>query len=48
MKKFTFRDVLFFLGFIIFGYGLYLIKPCISFSVCGALILIAALFMRDE
>lgn len=47
-KVFDVRDVLVISGLSMLGYGLYLLYPWLSFTVCGALILAGGFFMRGE
>jgi len=42
---FDVRDFFVFGGLVMLGYGLYLFKPCVSFTVCGALLMIIGLFL---
>jgi len=47
-KNFNLRDVLAFGGLAIMTYGLYLFRPWIAFSVCGALLMIAGYLLKDS
>jgi len=42
-QAFDRRDVFFFGGLSMLGYGLYLYSPSVSFSVCGGILLIVGL-----
>ncbi|MCE5211990.1 MAG: hypothetical protein LLG40_10585 [Deltaproteobacteria bacterium] len=42
------RDVLILSGLSMLGYGLYLLYPWLSFTVCGALILAGGFFMKVD
>jgi len=42
------RDFLYFPGMAMLGYGLYLYRPWVAFSVCGALLMITGYLMGDE
>jgi len=42
------RDFFYFPGLVMLGYGLYLYRPWIAFSVCGVLLMITGYLMRDE
>lgn len=43
------RDVLFFAGLTMFGYGLYLLKgQWLTFTVCGPMIMAIGYLMRDK
>jgi hypothetical protein len=48
LKSITLRDVLLISGLGLFGFGLYQFIPWVSYTVCGALILAAGIFMRIE
>ncbi len=42
------RDLFYFPGMAMLGYGLYLLRPWIAFAVCGALLMLTGYLMRDE
>jgi hypothetical protein len=42
------RDILILSGLSMLGYGLYLLYPWLSFTVCGTLILAGGFFMRGD
>lgn len=42
------RDVLFFGGLSLLGYGLWLQAPWIAFSVCGLILMISGYIMGDK
>ena len=42
------RDILFLLGLGLFGYGLYIFTPWISFTVCGAILMIVGWAMQEK
>ena len=44
----TLRDVLIIIGLSLIGVGLYLFLPWVSFTVCGALILVGGFFMQEK
>lgn len=43
-KVFGLRELLMVSGLLIFGYGLYLFRPWISFTVCGLLLIVGGFF----
>ncbi len=45
-KAFDIRDIFVFGGLGMLGYGLYEYQPWVSFSVCGALLMIIGYIMR--
>lgn len=47
-KLIVFRDVLLLCGFFLLGFGLWLFMPCLSFSVCGVLLMCAGYFMSEK
>ena len=42
------RDILFLIGLGLFGYGLYIFTPWISFTVCGAILMIVGWAMQEK
>ena len=44
----SFRDFLIIIGLSFVGYGLHLLANWIAFTVCGLLLLIAGLFMKEK
>jgi hypothetical protein len=44
----TLRDVLMIIGLSLISVGLYLFLPWVSFTVCGALILVGGFFMQEK
>lgn len=42
------RDVLLFGGLTMLGHGLYLLRPWLAFSVCGAVLMALACLMRER
>jgi len=48
VKKIQFRDILLFSGIFLLGYGLYLFKPWVSFTICGLFIMIGGFFMKEN
>ena len=42
------RDILFLIGLGLFGYGLHMFTPWISFTVCGAILMIVGWAMREK
>ncbi len=42
------RECAIIMGLSMLGYGLYLYKPWVSFSVCGVLILVGGLYMSEK
>ncbi len=42
------RDFLFFGGLAMMGYGLYLFRPWVAFTVCGALLMLVGYAMRRD
>ena len=47
-KLIVFRDILLLCGFFLLGYGLWLFMPCVSYSVCGILLMSAGYFMSEK
>ena len=45
---FDVRDMIALCGLVLFGYGLYLLQPWVSFTVCGALILAGGILMERK
>ena len=48
VKLFDIRDILFFVGLAMLGYGLYLVSPWISFTACGVLLMLTGYLLRDK
>lgn len=45
---FDVRDLLVFGGMAMLGYGLYLLRPWIAFTVCGSLLMLIGYVMRGK
>jgi hypothetical protein len=43
---FDVRDPIVLCGLVLLGYGLYLLRPWVSFTVCGGLILVGGILME--
>ena len=48
IKAIDIRDVFFFSGLILLGYGLFLFIPWCSFTVCGLILMIFSLIMKAK
>lgn len=42
-KAFDRRDIFFFGGLLMLGYGLYITSPAVAYSVCGGILLVVGL-----
>jgi hypothetical protein len=47
-KVISLRDILLLIGIFSLGYGLYMVNPWISFTICGVLIMSGGLFMKEK
>lgn len=48
LKIISLRDTLLIVGMLSLGYGLYMVKPWISFVVCGGLLIFGGLIMQEK
>jgi hypothetical protein len=48
IEAITLRDVLMIIGLSLISVGLYLFLPWVSFTVCGALVLVGGFFMQEK
>jgi len=47
-KAFNIQDLLFIIGYLLFGYGLFIIYPALCFTICGGLLMFLCLFTKGD